>query len=88
MGDGWQLQAPSELSQALKTEAAQKVLISWQKKHGSIEIEEHPAETDSSAGSSASAEKPDIVGQAADIFSSEAKDRGPVRDEDRVQGNN
>ncbi len=88
VGDGWQLQAPSELSQALKTEAAQKVLISWQKKHGSIEMEEHPAETDSSAGSSASAEKPDIVGQAADIFSSEAKDRGPVRDEDRVQGNN
>ncbi|MEE2856929.1 MAG: DNA polymerase III subunit gamma/tau [Planctomycetota bacterium] len=88
VGDGWQLQTTSELSQALATDAAQKALSSWQKKHGSIEIEEYPADADPAPGSSGSAEKPEIVGQAADIFSSEAKNRGPVRDEDRVQGNN
>ena len=86
--DGWQLQATSELYQALAKDDVRKVLNSWQRKHGSIEIEELPAEADPAPESSGSAERPEIVGQAADIFSSEAKNRGPIRDEDRVQGNN
>jgi len=79
-GNEWQLHASEMLKLELEQDSAVKALDSWQRQHGTIAIlsvevsgpEEKPAETPSDQP-----DKPEIIHQAEEIFSSKARHRGP-----------
>ncbi|MDE0960486.1 MAG: DNA polymerase III subunit gamma/tau, partial [Planctomycetota bacterium] len=87
--DQWQLRASSSLFQKLESEEIQQAIREWEKSNGPLQIrlEQQPSgHSEADAGSAAGAERPTIIGQAEEIFSSEARNRGPIQDEDRIQG--
>ncbi len=86
---GWSLQARSSLFDALSSEGANKAFRSWEKKNGSLIIERWSEQEEAEKpvlGASTSGERPEIVGQAEEIFSSEARNRGPRSDGDPIPG--
>ncbi|MEC9476049.1 MAG: DNA polymerase III subunit gamma/tau [Planctomycetota bacterium] len=79
-GNEWQLHASEVLKLELAQDSAVKALDRWQRQHGTLVImsaeasgpEEKPAETPSDQP-----DKPEIIHQAEEIFSSNARHRGP-----------
>jgi len=87
--EGWRLQAKEPLFDALSSEDANKAFRSWEKKNGALVIERWstPEEGENpSSGTATSGDRPEIVGQAEEIFSSEARSRGPRGDGDPIPG--
>ena len=87
--DQWQLRAAPHLGEILESAEIQQAIVEWEKSHGSLKIqidEEIQGKSQSSGGSAEDAQRPEIIAQAEEIFSSEARNRGPVHDEDRIQG--
>ena len=87
--DQWQLRAASHLGEILESAEIQQAIREWEKSHGSLQIqidEEMQSKSQSRGGSTEDTQRPEIISQAEEIFSSEARNRGPVHDEDRIQG--
>lgn len=87
--DQWQLRAAPHLRELLESAEIQQAIREWQKSHGSLQIQiddEIQGKSQSKDGSTEDTQRPEIISQAEEIFSSEARNRGPVHDEDRIQG--
>ena len=87
--DQWQLRVAPPLGEILESAEIQQAIREWEKSHGSLQIQiedEIQCKSQSSGESTEDTQRPEIISQAEEIFSSEARNRGPVHDEDRIQG--
>ena len=81
-GDRWQLQASETLKGELEQESVKRVIGTWERDHGRLTIlvqEVSEARESSQVGEEEHhSTKPEIIQQAEEIFSSKARNRGPV----------
>ena len=78
-GDRWQLQASETLKGELEQESVKRVIGTWERDHGRLTILVEEARESAQDGEEEHhSTKPEIIQQAEEIFSSKARNRGPV----------